>query len=68
MTKISKTDGDVILPVLGFEQSIFNSYLLVDINTNKNIKVGDVVLSPDGLVGLITHISSQVNMPGSTPK
>lgn len=60
LTKISKTDGDVILPVLGFEQSIFNSYLLVDINTNKNIRVGDVVLSPDGLVGLITHISSQV--------
>ena len=61
LNKCINTSTPHIFQVLGFEQNIFNSLLLIDISQSDfDVKIGYVVKTIEGLVGLVTAISNCV--------
>ena len=58
--KINTLDQNNIEQVLGFEQGIFNSSLIISLSNSED-KSGYIVIS-DGLVGVITNISENIGL------
>ena len=57
--RYSLTKYKIIERVLGFDSSAFESFLLVS-STHESVKEGSVVLSSDGLVGIVYDIKSKI--------
>lgn len=58
--KINALDQNDIEQVLGFEQGVFNSSLIISINNSKD-KNGCIVIA-EGLVGVVTSISNNIGL------
>ena len=58
--KINALDQNDIEQVLGFEQGLFNSSLIISINNSKD-KNGYIVVA-EGLIGVVTSISNNIGL------
>lgn len=56
--KHEKLSKQMIFRVLGFEQNIFNSSLLME--ATDEVKPGCIAVSPNGLVGIVTDVANSI--------